>query len=260
MFPRTNYPGTIFPGTNFPGTNLPGTNFPGTIFPGTIFPGTIFPETHFPGTIFPRTLFPGDHFSGDQFSWALFFRGPFFLGTIFPRTVLICEWNSRDSRFDASTRIKKSLKAISHYWFYETVTCCYKRETVTIAFISSKHYVRMSRSRALKKKVYWINKIGVSRVATVICYQLNTIRNWINYFIDWKQKHNNKMHPLNYVQCSLNKIWEWHPTTTKFVDSTNFFFQCVYMFLHWCVYLHCKNSGVVMWVNSTHTCVVAGIW
>ena len=123
----------------FPGTNFPGTNFPGTIFPGTIFLGTIFPGTHFPGTIFPRTLFPGDHFSGDQFSWALFFRGPFFLGTIFPRTVLICEWNSRDSRIDASTRIKKSLKAISHYWFYETVTCCYKRETVTIAFISSKH-------------------------------------------------------------------------------------------------------------------------
>ena len=51
----------------------------------------------------------------------------------------------------------------------------------------------------LKKKVYWINKIGVSRGAILICCQLNTIRNWINYFIDWKQKHNNEMYLLNYV-------------------------------------------------------------
>ena len=51
-----------------------------------------------------------------------------------------------------------------------------------------------------EKKVCWIKKTGVSRCATLICCELNTIRNWINYFIDWKQKHNNKMYALNYVE------------------------------------------------------------
>ena len=76
------------------------------------------------------------------------------------------------------------------------------------------------------KNVYWIKKIGVSRGATLSCCQLNTIRNWINYFIDSKQKHNNKMYSLNYVYFLLNNIWEWHPATIKFVGSTNFLFQC----------------------------------
>ena len=36
--------------------------------------------------------------------------------------------------------------------------------------------------------------------------QLNTIRNEMNYFIDWKQKPNNKIYLLNYVQCSLQHM------------------------------------------------------
>ena len=60
-------------------------------------------------------------------------------------------------------------------------------------------YCSEKKLTTLKKKVCWINKIGVSRGVILICFQLNTIRNWTNYFIDWKQKHNNKMYLLNYV-------------------------------------------------------------
>ena len=40
------------------------------------------------------------------------------------------------------------------------------------------------------------------------------------------------MYSLNYIQCSLNNIREWHSPTTKFADSTNFFFSvrnCAYL-------------------------------
>ena len=57
-----------------------------------------------------------------------------------------------------------------------------------------------------ERKVFWINKIGVARSATVICCQLNTICNWSNYFIDWKQKHNNKMYSSNYVLAMCTTV------------------------------------------------------
>ena len=33
------------------------------------------------------------------------------------------------------------------------------------------------------------------------------------------------MYSFNYKQCLLNNIWEWHPSPTKFADSTNFIFS-----------------------------------
>ena len=76
-------------------------------------------------------------------------------------------------------------------------------DSVTLSRIINQWYT--------EKKVCWINKIEVSRGATLICCQLNMIRNWISYFMDWIQKHNEKMYSLNYVHCSLNNIWtDWH--------------------------------------------------
>ena len=56
--------------------------------------------------------------------------------------------------------------------------------------------VILSVFRELKKQVCWINKVGVSRGATLICFQLNTNHNWINY--DLFIELNNKMYSLDY--------------------------------------------------------------
>ena len=77
-------------------------------------------------------------------------------------------------------------------------------------------------TRALKKKVCWINKIGVSRGATLICFQLNTTRNWINFYrlktktqqqnvfielrILFTQQHM-RLAPCNHQVCWLNKLF-----------------------------------------------------
>ena len=54
-----------------------------------------------------------------------------------------------------------------------------------------------------EKEACWINKIGVSGSATLMCYQLDIIRNGINYFTVRKHKHNNKMFSLNYVSVDV---------------------------------------------------------
>ena len=71
------------------------------------------------------------------------------------------------------------------------------------------------------------DKIRVSRGATLMCCQLNTICNEINYFIDWKQKYNNKMYSLNYVEYLRKNIWQWHPAITNFFGSIHFCFSVV---------------------------------
>ena len=63
----------------------------------------------------------------------------------------------------------------------------------------------------IEMKNFWINEIGISRGATLVCCQLNTIRNWINHFMDWKKNTTAKciywilysVHLTTYESCTL---------------------------------------------------------